>query len=151
MYYSATVHSWRANVKRHGLALMHPAQIKAALSIAGFKQTEAAQRCGVAPTTVGAVIHGRSRSKAVEEWIAQATRLPLAELWPQWYGDGEVTLTGEERQLVRDFRTLHPAQREQTLALVQSLKLGVPTGSVVIGGKNSRIAGRDYISNKPKK
>jgi hypothetical protein len=32
------------------------------------------------------VIEGLARSKRIEQRIATATQLPLAELWPQWYG-----------------------------------------------------------------
>lgn len=65
---------------------MHPAHIKAALEIQDYSQTQVARDCGVERTTVGAVIHGRSRSRRIEMRIAAITQLPLAELWPQWYG-----------------------------------------------------------------
>ena len=65
---------------------MHPAYIKAALEVANYSQADVARDCGVEPTTVGAVIHGRSRSRQIELRIAAITQTPLAELWPQWHG-----------------------------------------------------------------
>lgn len=62
------------------------ARIKFALSLRNHTQVDVAQQCNVQPTTVGAVIHGRSRSKRVELRIAAITGMPLAELWPQWHG-----------------------------------------------------------------
>lgn len=116
MYRKTTVHNYRWLVNTFRGALMHPAQIKAALTIAGYKQTEAAEQCGVAPTTIGAVISGRSRSKQVEEWIAATTGLALIDLWPQWYGEGELTLSADERELVKAYRTLSPTTRLKLLA-----------------------------------
>jgi len=66
--------------------LKQPARIKYALALQDYTQSAIAKECGVKPTTVGAVIHGRSRSKAIENRIASITRIPLAELWPQWHG-----------------------------------------------------------------
>lgn len=66
---------------------MHPAMIQAALKMRGITQTQIAQECGrVSDTAVHQVIQGRSRSRRIELRIAAATRLPLADLWPQWYG-----------------------------------------------------------------
>lgn len=62
------------------------AKLKYELALRDMTQADIASQCGVEPTTVGAVIHGRSRSKKVELRIAIITRLPLAELWPQWHG-----------------------------------------------------------------
>lgn len=122
---------------------MHPAQIKAALTIAGYRQTEVAQELGIAPTTVGAVINGRSRSKLVEERISAMTGLSLAELWPQWHGDGELVLTDQERQLVVDFRQLTLGQREQLLAFIVATRAGVVGSAAVIATHGGIAAGRD--------
>ena len=65
---------------------MHPAQIKAALEMRSTTQAAIATQCDVTPTTVNDVLHGRKRSKQIEIRIAAITQLPLAELWPQWYG-----------------------------------------------------------------
>lgn len=67
---------------------MHPAQIKAALAMASppASQKEVALQCGVSPSLVYDVIHGNRRSTRVANRIAVITRLPLAELWPQWFG-----------------------------------------------------------------
>ncbi|MGN6229164.1 MAG: helix-turn-helix domain-containing protein [Dyella sp.] len=67
---------------------MHPAQIQAALKMADQPtlQADVARQCDVVPTVVHDVIHGNRRSRKVELRIASITRLPLAELWPQWYG-----------------------------------------------------------------
>lgn len=62
------------------------ARIKFALSLRNHTQVDIASQCDVKATTVGAVIHGRSRSKRIELHIASITGLTLAELWPQWYG-----------------------------------------------------------------
>ncbi|WP_430391093.1 hypothetical protein [Dyella sp. 20L07] len=63
-----------------------PKKIKYALSLCDYTQRDIARECNVKSTTVGAVIHGRSRSRKVENRIAAVTRLPLSELWPQWHG-----------------------------------------------------------------
>lgn len=63
------------------------ARLKYELAIRDYRQSDVARECSVEPTTVGAVIHGRSRSRKIETRIAAITRLPLAELWPQWYGE----------------------------------------------------------------
>jgi len=62
-----------------------PALIKYALALRGYTQTGVARECDVEATTVGAVIHGRSRSKKIEARIAAITGMALAELWPQWH------------------------------------------------------------------
>lgn len=66
---------------------MHPAAIQAELKMAGFSQADVAGAVGhKRPTVVWQVIHGRARSKRIEMAIAAATKRPLAELWPDWYG-----------------------------------------------------------------
>lgn len=66
---------------------MHPAMIQAALKMRGVTQSQIAVECGrISNTSVYQVIHGRSRSKRIEHRIAGVTGLPLADLWPQWYG-----------------------------------------------------------------
>ncbi|URX63272.1 helix-turn-helix domain-containing protein [Luteibacter anthropi] len=135
---------------------MHPAQIKAALTIAGYKQTEVADACGVAPTTVGAVINGRSRSKKVEEWISTTIGVALRDLWPQWYGEGELVLSAEERELVRILRTMTASDR---LGLLEMARRSLTTSEVESGssagisvkGNGNRVAGRDFHEGSGKK
>jgi len=123
---------------------MHPAQIKAALVMGGYKQIDLANELGLSPNTVSAVVKGRSRSKQVEERIAAITGHSLAELWPQWYGEGELILTTQERHLVVDFRALSPAQRDELIAMLHALKHGMRIGGSVVGTGRSVVAGRDF-------
>lgn len=147
MYYISTVHLECMDVNTPGSDLMHPAQIKAALTIAGYKQTEAAQECGVAPTTIGAVINGRSRSKQVEEWIAAVTGLALIDLWPQWYGEGDLVLSSDERELVDVYRRLQPAKRARLLAEARAEYSAKP-GTHVTADRGSVAAGGDVNIGK---
>lgn len=63
------------------------AKIKYELALRDYTQADVASELKVKPTSVGAVIQGRSRSKKIELRIAAITRMSLAELWPQWHGD----------------------------------------------------------------
>jgi len=130
---------------------MHPAQIKALLTIAGHKQKDVADELGVTPTSVNAVISGRSRSKQVEEWIAAATGRPLLELWPQWYGEGELTLSDDERQLVRAYRDLSATDRQRALALLKQGRIeqvGSRAPGHVIARDGSIAAGGNVIRSR---
>jgi lambda repressor-like predicted transcriptional regulator len=49
-------------------------------------QADIAREVGVSTTVVSRVISGHTRSRKVEEAIAEHTSLPLWELWPKWYG-----------------------------------------------------------------
>jgi lambda repressor-like predicted transcriptional regulator len=137
---------------------MHPAEIQAALKIRGYSQASVARDCGVEPTTVGAVVNGRSRSQRVEARIAELTGLPLERLWPLWHGDpalrearSGLVLSTDEIELVLNYRSLAGPQREQARAMMSVLKLGpAPGNSTVITG-GSRVAGRDYHETKGKK
>jgi len=64
----------------------NPAKIKCALMLRGYRQADVAGECGVENNTVWAVIHGRSRSRKIENRIAAITGISLADLWPQWHG-----------------------------------------------------------------
>lgn len=64
---------------------MHPAQIKAAIQMRGYTQAQIATECRVEANTVSAVVHGRSRSRRIEQRIAAVTGLPLPMLWPAWH------------------------------------------------------------------
>lgn len=68
------------------MSLSNATRIRMALLAAGYTQANIARACSVEATTVSAVVNGRGRSKRIEERIALMTGLPLAELWPQWYG-----------------------------------------------------------------
>lgn len=66
---------------------MHPAQIKAALEMRETRLVDIASQCGgVTPGAVTRVVRGQSRSQRIEKRIAATIGLPLAEIWPQWYG-----------------------------------------------------------------
>lgn len=108
---------------------MHPAEIKAALTIAGYKQTDAAKACGVAATTIGAVINGRSRSKAVEEWVSAVTGLALAKLWPARYGGTQLVLTQAEQELIASYRALPGPRQLELLAVMKREALITTDGS----------------------
>jgi len=133
---------------------MHPAEIKAALTIAGYKQTDVARECGVAPTTIGAVINGRSRSEKVENWIAEKIRRPVVAIWPQWYGqETELVLDETERSLVRAFREASPASQATALKAVGiSAQTAAATGERIVStGSHARIAGRDFHEDSARK
>lgn len=124
---------------------MHPAQIHAALAMAGYKQVTLARELGLASNTVSAVINGRSRSATVEARIAQITGIDPAELWPQWHGAGELVLAPQERALVLAWRALSAQQRKDELARIEALAAGVggAAAPVTVHG-GIRSAGRDY-------
>lgn len=90
-----------------------PTIIKYALALRGYKQTDVARECDVEPTTVGAVINGRSRSQRIERRIAAITGMPLAELWPQWHGPSARRSrrpTMSHAQVVESLRAAAPAR-----------------------------------------
>lgn len=128
---------------------MHPAEIQAALKKKGLKQADIARQCEVTPTTVGDVIHGRSRSRAVEARLAQEIGLPESTLWPQWYGatspgrDQLATITRDEGLLLRSYRELTIEQKARALAHVQALESGgeAPSSGTIAGSKNVTASG----------
>lgn len=86
---------------------MHPAQIQAALKMAGTTQAEVAAQCGkVSPTAVYQVIQGRSRSKRIEMRIAAITGFPLADLWPNWHGPKSQRRRLSPTQVAEAFRAV---------------------------------------------
>ena len=66
---------------------MHPANIKAALEIAGTNQTEIASELSVSDTAVNHVITGRSASRRIAEHIAQKIGKSIEDIWPGKYTD----------------------------------------------------------------
>lgn len=52
-----------------------------ALLNAGVKPARIAERMGVSPSMVSAVISGRKRSERIEKAIAAATNIPRSTLW----------------------------------------------------------------------
>jgi len=160
---------------------VHPAEIQAALKVAGYSQSALADEVGVRPSAVSMVINGRSRSTQIEERIAAITGYALAELWPVWHGDAKpLVLTDEERTLVLRYRELAPWQREQVLPVMRTMlsdayaiasrgaqhqpkpdptvaagsnaSTGGKSTVVTARGRGSRAAGRDYIEReKPKR
>ena len=59
-----------------------PRQRKAALVLAGIRQSDIARRVGVAQTHVSDVIHGRRRSRRVEAAIADALGRRVEDVFP---------------------------------------------------------------------
>lgn len=124
---------------------MHPAQIQAALAMAGYTQVALARELGLASNTVSAVVKGRGRSAQVEARIAEITGHTLEELWPQWHGKPPLVLSDDERALILLCRALPPGLREQVLPTVRAMARDAPdykAGVNVRGG--IRSAGRDY-------
>lgn len=126
---------------------MHPAQIQAAMAMAGYTQAALARELGLASNTVSAVVKGRGRSAQVEARIAEITGHTLEELWPQWHGKPPLVLSDDERALVLLYRELPTAQRKQVLPTVREMSKAerggkAPAGVTVQGG--IRSAGRDY-------
>jgi len=142
---------------------MHPAEIQAAIKVAGTTQAQIAQECGVAANTVSAVIHGRSRSQRVEQRIAEITGSDPAQLWPHWYGSrlmqGVTGLSQEERELVELYRSLPRAVQGLAVPKLREL-LGGPSGAahtqVITASGRSQAAGGnienfDGASKSPRK
>lgn len=95
---------------------MHPEEIKAALSIAGYRQVRLAHDLNVAQSVVSRVIAGHTRSGPIEQRISEITGIATKTLWPQWYGDRPpLTLTDEEYDLVLAFRAAAARQRGRAL------------------------------------
>ncbi len=132
---------------------MHPADITAALKRLNCTQADVARLIGTARSNVSAVVSGRSRSRPAEEKISELTGIPLAELWPQWYGapggstlsvrgDSNVVagrdqvgvqqptapygakLTIAEERLLRLFRALEPAQQDEAESMLRKMIAG---------------------------
>lgn len=119
---------------------MHPAQIKAAIEVAGYKQVDLAGEMGLAANTVSAVIKGRSRSRQVEERIAAITGYTLEELWPQWHGKPPLVLSDDERALVLLYRELPPFQKEQVLPVIREMTRDVRGATLLSSGSKNVIA-----------
>lgn len=89
---------------------MHAHDIEAAMKKAGLTQTALANELGVPRSTIYAVLHGKGRSRQVEERISELTRIPQTELWPHWYGDApaRVSVVGDGNQVAgRDVTRVH--------------------------------------------
>lgn len=134
---------------------MHPAQIQAALAMAGYSQAGLARELGLAPTTVSAVIKGRGHSAQVEQRIAEITGHSLAELWPQWHGNEKpLVLNDDERALIELLREQPAAQRNRLMpalrALIASSGVG-PGAQVGIASDHSFASGGDMKVNLPPK
>lgn len=100
---------------------MHPAEIKAALEIAGFSQAKLARELEINRSAVSAVVAGYGRSKQIEDRIADIIRRPPAEIWPQWHGEKPLLLSGIERELVLAFRAASPAAQRRALRALGAL------------------------------
>jgi lambda repressor-like predicted transcriptional regulator len=66
-------------------ALMHPADIKAALQKVRSSQAKVARELHTSETAVAHVIYGRSTSKRIAKLISKKTGLSLSQLWPGRY------------------------------------------------------------------
>jgi putative transcriptional regulator len=64
---------------------MHPADIKAALSKAGWTQAKVARQLGLSKMTICHVVRGTSKSAKVARAISAATGIPVGTLWPNKY------------------------------------------------------------------
>lgn len=122
---------------------VHPAEIKAALAIAGYSQAKLAEELGLAGNTVSMVVNGRGHSKQVEDRIAEVTRLAPAALWPQWYGEKPLDLTGLERELVLAFRAASQAARNRALRALGAGSGEEGTSYHVTADRGGIAAGRD--------
>lgn len=122
---------------------MHPAQIKAALAVAGYSQVKLAEELGLAGNTVSAVINGRSRSEQIEKRITEITRLSAAELWPQWHGERPLELNGIERELVLAFRAAAPALQAHVMRILGGSADTEEMRHYVKADRGSIAAGRD--------
>lgn len=131
---------------------MHPHDIEALLKKAGYKQTNIAQELNVPRSTIYAVLHGRGRSRQVEDRIAAITGLAPEVLWPQWYGPdvpARVMVLGHsnvaagrdlvgnhvrepaasygdpaEERMLRLYRALEPAQRDELERIARKMIAG---------------------------
>jgi lambda repressor-like predicted transcriptional regulator len=129
---------------------MHPAEIKAALEIAGYSQADLARELEINRSLVSAVVAGHSRSKKVEDRIAEIIRRPAAEIWPQWHGERPLLLSSIERELVQAFRAAAPAAQRRALR-----NLGAGSGDEdvayrVTADRGGIAAGRDAAVHAPK-
>lgn len=61
---------------------MHPADIQAALKKARITQFDIAQKLGVSPSAVSAVIKGRISSRQIRGYISQVLEVDESTLWP---------------------------------------------------------------------
>lgn len=68
---------------------MHPADIKASLAKAGYRQFELARELKVTQAAVHLVIRGATKSKRIASAISRVTKQPVRLLWPGKYPDLE--------------------------------------------------------------
>jgi lambda repressor-like predicted transcriptional regulator len=122
---------------------MHPAQIKAALAVAGYKQVDLAREFSLEAGTISAIINGRSRSKQIEEKIAEITRLDPATLWPQWYGEAPLILSSEERDFMLDYRACSPTMQARLREQARQGEQHIPASHAVHADRGSYAAGGD--------
>ncbi|MDY0013857.1 MAG: helix-turn-helix transcriptional regulator [Rhodocyclaceae bacterium] len=61
---------------------MNKAEIKRQLKIAGVKQKQIAEKCGVTPQFVNQVVSGKRTTISVVAAIADAIGRPVAEVFP---------------------------------------------------------------------
>ena len=130
--------------------VMHPAEIKAALEIAGFSLADIAREFETNRSAISSVVNGHGRSKRIEDRIVEIIRRPAAEIWPHWYGEKPLVLSGIERELVLAFRAASPAAQRRAL---RNLGAGSAEDDVpysVSADRDSVAAGRDATVHEPK-
>lgn len=69
---------------------MHREELKARLRLSGSSLAEVARELGITKQTVNTVVSGRSRSRRIEEAIAQKLGMSLEEVWPGRYPEAEL-------------------------------------------------------------
>jgi len=129
---------------------MHPAEIKAALEIAGYSQADLARELEINRSAVSAVVAGHGRSKQVEERIAEIIRRPAEEIWPQWHGEKRLLLSGIERELVLAFRAASSVAQRRALRALGAVSDDEDVPHRVNADRGSIAAGRDVTLHESK-
>lgn len=58
-------------------------KIKALMALREIKFKQIAENLGVSPVTVSVVLNGHSKSRRIQQAIADALELPIEELWAE--------------------------------------------------------------------
>lgn len=80
---------------------MEPQDIMYKIKCAGSSQTKIAEKVGVTQTAVWNVINGKSKSKAIEQAIAEVIGVPVSEIWPESVPEISKP-SGDTRQILID-------------------------------------------------
>lgn len=87
---------------------MHPADIKASLSKAGFRQSTLARALQVTEAALHLVIQGKSKSRRIALAVSDATGKKVNDLWPGKYPALEVL---QRAQVLPPSRISKPGQQ----------------------------------------